>query len=898
MLFCPCRSLPGGGRGYPTRVPRNGGDWVIAGEERLADQDLVVAGNVLVVAGGTLILDRMNLEMRATDGEVPGIRVEPQGSLRITNSTVFTKSDSGFDFSAGSMSEPNLERSASLYINNTQFLSVNGLQLNYVRDAVIMNNTIGIHAGNMEYSGISLIGTENCLIQSNRLKTSPPVSSGLSAPAANGIFMDQSRGNRIIGNSIMDAGCAISMGYAWDNYIAQNTCVGPVGVPNLQELTSKWWVLNTTEQLGGGSIAIGVGSHNNTIEENTFLLSNTSLMFLGRSSHNRILRNTVKGAKIGLALIWTTHNVISGNEFADIWRYDAVHAYRATDNHIINNRFDSVHGAIGLHSSDRNVVQANEIVDAGRGIFLHGSQENRVINNSVLSTAMPIVLTGASDNTLQMNNFTQSGLQRFDDGDRNTWEENYWEADAIGPYAVPPNGVDTSPASTPQALVSAEEPDMGSKEFQSAQVSDAVITDHVVWQDETVTMTDGLTVADGGSLTLRNVTLNVAASAIPVSYTRAGNPLSLKVTDGGSLFVYDSRINGAAAGTYGGFQVAAFGGANFVIRNSSIRDCGWWCGDAAVALEEALTGGVVENCDFENTYCAVSLENVSNCFVNDNRISNAVIGITILGGGNNTVRGNRISQVAWSGIEIYNDTTIVEDNTITGGWGIGIIPFHFGTLPRNNTFQDFTGPTYRYVDPLILMDSVTFKAFSFDSARVAPGQAVKVVLRLTDAFPNFGNTPGPTGPATIEEAQSLTLACHLRVNETPIDRRLVEVKMGQTAVVELTGVAPEEGTYDIHIEQSDCAFFDPARDVLHLPCLDFGRCHWLDLRIPSYNPLFFSLGGFGTTWCREPSATFDLTSNVLRVPCLDLGNLQSYWLELLLRNPESLIFEVDSYGMN
>ena len=243
----------------------------------------------------------------------------------------------------------------------------------------------------------------------------PAVSSGQSIPAAFGISVDQSRESTIVGNRISDVMAGITMGGAWNNIVANNVCVGPIGAPGLRELTPKWWSVNTTERLGEGAILLGVGSHNNTVRNNEGYLSNTMVFFLGRSSHNTLTGNTIKGGKIGLAVIWAADNVIYNNEFADIWRYDGIHSYRGNNNQILGNRFTSVTGAIGLFSSEGCVVQGNRIADAGRGVFLHDSSENSIQNNDVSTTAMPLVLSGSSFNVVKGNNFPQQGLQRFDD---------------------------------------------------------------------------------------------------------------------------------------------------------------------------------------------------------------------------------------------------------------------------------------------------------------------------------------------------------------------------------------------------------------------------------------------------------------------------------------------------
>ena len=877
-------------------IPSNG-EWRIGDEVTLEDEVLARSGDIVIQNGGSLTCRRMEIWLTAQDADAPTITLRPGGVLRLLGSVLRGDPEKGFRLVLGDRAEP--VQPTRVEIRGSELHKVVSAGIYAIEGAVIENCRILIHGAEPYAEGIALNRSVGCTIRENEIRVEPLVSSGLSRPAAFGIGLEHSRENVIVGNRISDVLAGITLGGAWNNTITNNICIGPIGEPKLKERTSKWWSVNTTERLGEGAILVGVGSHNNTIKNNQGYLSNTMVFFLGRSSHNRFLGNTIKGGKIGLAILWAKDNVIHSNDFADIWRYDAIHSYRGANNWILGNRFTSVAGAIGLFSSKGCVLQGNRITDAGRGVFLHDSAENLILNNDVRSTAMPLVLSGSSSNKVRANNFPQKGLQRFDDGGGNLFEGNYWGDAVPSPVQIPPKGRDGTPASGVVAIISPEEPDLGAAEYREPALSDAVITENVVWQDRELDLKEGFSILQGGSLTLKNVTLRFAPQEMPISYTRPGNPLSIQVRDGGSLTIRDSRIEGPPEGLCGGFQIIAAESAVFSMKNSEIRNAGWWGGDAAVALEDGLTGGIVENCVFENIYCAVNLENVSDCSVTGNRISTAVIGIMVLGGKENTIARNRISDVGWGGIELYGPTSAVSNNTISDGWGIAIIPF-WDRVPANNGFSRFRGPAHRYAERTapIPTSAVSFKVFSLDPVDVIRGDPVRAWVRVAHAFPYYGDRPVGEGPQSLEETVALTLAVDLMVNGISIDRELAAIRLGHSAMVELEGIAPEDGVMDVGVEQSACASLLTSSARIHIPCLDLGDCFWLDLGMSAAVPFSLSIADFGVTWCRDPRAIFQTGANLLKVPCLSLGNLSSYWFDLVLQNPATLTFELTELGEN
>lgn len=515
-------------------APPSKGEWKVQSAEVVENKSIVLHANLTVKKGGRLTLRNVDLEMDSP-GDIPlGISVEPEGSLSIYDSRIFSDSECGFNFTAGSFFKEHRPKSADLVIKESRLRAVNGLQLNAIDNGEIEGNTVMVNVRGGHTNCIDLHGALNCTLKDNKIQAYPPVSTGAPAPLI-GIASARSHFNIITGNHISDTRNGLNLSYSWNNRITENTWIGPIGEPGLKEMVSRWWSVGTTGQMGEVGLYLGPWSNNNTVENNTFLLTNSGIIVVEQSGNNIIARNTAKGGGIGIALLWATDNIIDGNVFADIFREDAIHAFAARDNVIINNSVSSASGGIGLLSSDMNILQGNKISASGRGIFLHASSNNSVEQNSVTATTMPIVLSESSGNTIRMNNLAQDGLQRYDDGHDNSWEANYWGAAAVAPYPVPPNGKDYHPSKTSIPILSVETPEPELMEFKAIPYRESLIEDEVTWQNKTVTLKEGLCVKDGGSLTLRKVRLEFMPLDLPVSFEQGPNPFSITVNSGGSL---------------------------------------------------------------------------------------------------------------------------------------------------------------------------------------------------------------------------------------------------------------------------------------------------------------------------------------------------------------------------
>ena len=769
------------------------GDWTITGEEVVENENIVLDGNLIVKSGGSLTLRNTTLRMNVQyDGQY-GISVECEGSLFIYDSNMISNSEYGFTFHADS---------SNLVIKNSELrtLTGEGLAITNTDYAVIENNTILVTSQGESESCIMMYRCQHSMLKNNRISLYPPLSDVplLYTSISGGICFIRSHNNTITGNHISDTQDGFNLAYSWNNRITNNTWIGPIGVADLQELAPRWWSVSTTELRGEGGVWLGPWSNNNIVENNTMFLCGTAIAVIHQSSNNRFANNTIKGAGKGIVLRWGSNNIIDNNDVSDVWEFDAVHVYCAHNNFIINNRISSAVGGIGLFTSDNNTVHGNTISDSGRGVFLFDSFGNSIVNNEVSTSIMPIVVADSSNNIIHRNNFVENIYRGYDNGDNDNWG-NYWE-EAIGaPYAIPPKGVDQQPSNVHVPISSVQAPELELLPFEEVPHRESLIEDQRVWQNQTIILKEGATIQNGGSLTLENVTLIFAPEEVALTFSRV-NPLSITVKSGGSLFIYNSKIIGPEWGALGGFQIVVYEDSTFVIRDSEVRNGGYGWGSGAVAMEEGASGAIIENNTFTRTYCAISVEQSYNTRVINNTISNSVIGINVLGNENITVTGNKISKIAYQGIVEDAPFIPIINNTICDVWGEGILPCHWGIILENNSFSNVRGPSVLFQHPMIFAYNHGFRAFSFDSANVEAGQEITVFVRLAHTKATLDFPPEPPFPQTIDELLSLPHAVRLRVNGEIIDSKLVTLALGESATVELTGVAREAGTYDIVVE--------------------------------------------------------------------------------------------------
>ncbi len=875
-------------------------EWIVTGSETYQNQGITLRGNLIVKAAGSLTLDGVKLSFDPIGDSPIGITVEPEGSLVIRDSAITSESAAGFRFLVGQPFKWPKPKSAALTVERCTLQGVSGVSLNGVDNARIETSTILIRRQPGNSYGIDLSGSKYCALKNNRIGVYPPVASPPENLPLAGILGRRAHYNMITGNVISDTRNGINLAFSWNNRIENNIWTGPIAEPGLKTLTEKWWSVSTSSQAGEAGLFLGPWSNNNTVEGNSFSLSNTGIIVILQSQYNKVRFNTVRGGGIAVALIWVSDCLVEGNIFYDIYREEAIHAFASRHITIINNEISEAAGGVGLYSSTQNHVEGNRISVCGRGVFLHDSSLNEVVGNGIWETPIPAVLTGSSDNVVRSNNFVQEGLHSYDGGERNVWQGNFWGLGVSAPYHIPPSGVDPAPSEDRIPVRNASSPTMTFPPFEEPPYEDRILEKRLVLENQAVSWDTGLVIRNGGELVLRDVTLDFSQEVL-TSSLEIVNPVSILVTDGGSLFVEDSRITGPEWGSVGGLQIVATGDSRLTIRGTEIRNAGIWTGDGAVAIDPGAQGALVENNRFERCYCAVSMEGSENAIVRNNVVTNAVFGINAIGDGHHAVVGNDISMIGWKGISVENPTTIVEGNRISGSWGVGILPSHWGSLPQNNTYADIMGPSVLFQSPTILTGQQGLRAFSLSPSEVEPGRKIAVHMRIAHTTPHYGIPDNPAFPERIEDTAFLPFAARLRVGDERLDSEYSVIALGDAGILKLEGVPGVTGTYNVLAEPWECAVYEAATGILRIPSFELGGgFYWiaLQLSVAGDHALNFVLDGAGLSGFTARPSSFHLPSEVLFVPCLDLDGGPTYWLEMQLLSGEPITLELVSYGVN
>jgi bilirubin oxidase len=89
-----------------------------------------------------------------------------------------------------------------------------------------------------------------------------------------------------------------------------------------------------------------------------------------------------------------------------------------------------------------------------------------------------------------------------------------------------------------------------------------------------------------------------------------------------------------------------------------------------------------------------------------------------------------------------------------------------------------------------------------------------------------------------------------------------------------------------------CATFDSATNMLHVPCFDLGESYFLDLSLINDNPIQLAVANAGaSTSAGSQCATFNPLTGVLHLPCVDLET-RRYSADFVLKNTAPFSFEL------
>jgi len=184
-----------------------------------------------------------------------------------------------------------------------------------------------------------------------------------------------------------------------------------------------------------------------------------------------------------------------------------------------------------------------------------------------------------------------------------------------------------------------------------------IVTQEQTIENEAIILNGDLTVKDGGSLTLTNVTLKLNCDY--------DGQYRITVETGGSMFINRSNITAADLEHRFAFIVR---GDAFVMRDSELHGCGW----GREGKDQGIPEPAPVSHDAEGWSVAGLFIETDRAVIESNLISNNFAALVLEGTGI-TVKSNNINSNDFNPISVFGSDTYIGDNVIQhsapSGWG-------------------------------------------------------------------------------------------------------------------------------------------------------------------------------------------------------------------------------------
>ena len=737
-------------------------NWIVTGNDVIQNKTIIVKGTFTIVAGASLELQGVTLLM---DGS-SGILVEQGAKLIINNSKILSK-EPGKNF------YPIVIQSDNAQILNTEISGLGNKPGQYNNPFVITGK--GVTVENCKIGGaITLDKTSQCKLIRNKFYQE-------STPAMFYAMIDlyESNDNDILGNTEYGGLNGIYCRYSWNNNFDSNTWYAQEEkyIGNSPE---KWW--NETfvnGSVAGNGIWLNEMSNNNVVTKNKSYGASCSAFRITQSSANTLIGNDARGTRVGLVMLFAQNNLIDGNHFSDIWEYEAIQMYRTHDNYILNNSVKNSQIGVALVSSKNETLIGNTFENCSKALNVISSNDNNIRGNSITNCISSLVADWSLGNTISDNNFINSKLPAFI-CKGNVVKGNYWS----GTTATEDKTLDLAYSKSLNAIKTENAPAIIPVEYTQKSYEGIRIEQDTVWENQTIELKGTLFIADGVSLTLKNVQLIYKPDSNAVSH-------SVISSFGGNLYIENSTLTGPEYDKL--LNLSIKDAKNFVVKNSQFNNMGAWDGGGALEIENVNHVDIQGN-TFTGCYQAAKIWRCPKVVFSGNTLINLREGMNVspIDGSTVIIQNNKINQSAYHGIRIWacggllSKSSVISGNTLSNIWGDGIwcsVDF-LGKALQNNSFTNIIGPSVMSGDS-ILLDGRSFRPISIVPSTVKNGQPINLYFTVMGVRREL--------PKTQDSITDVSLTLNGKV----IGSKTLLIKSGKMNTVNFSIKATENGNYGL-----------------------------------------------------------------------------------------------------
>lgn len=533
-------------------------DRIVTGDEVWQDETITTYKMITVKSGASLTLRNVTLTFESPIDEECSIIAEPGSSLAIYSSTLSRPKYSELD-------------GFHIHVENASFVMKDSVLDGASHDCPPVYKEWGWRGAT---AALTLDHVRGAVIEGNEFKHIP-VYAMIWHDVSDSVFTNNAVTPLL---QVQNFPRFLDIWDSDNNTITDNYITGVARFITMNNRSTGNYVAgNEFAPFRAGHVGMGItlteDSNNNIFIDNKILGPSGCTPFRIFTRNNVITNNTMRDFRYGVVLAaGADGNIIASNDFSHMYEEDAIFAYRASGNYIINNHISSSIRGISLtHFSRNNIIQANTISNSRQGILISSSSDdNLIVNNKVSGNKVGITVFKSSGNKIYDNSFIGNFQQGYDDG-VNIWSlenrGNYWsdyrrEGDIA--YDIAPAGIDEHPLAESVPVVAVQVPEPAPLTFREICIPPSqAIKGEVKYENTEILMENSYWIPQGGTLILENVTLR--------SYKEAAAPYEIKVE--GSLIISNSRIIATETGI-APITIRAEQRSTLVIKDSEFHHVG------------------------------------------------------------------------------------------------------------------------------------------------------------------------------------------------------------------------------------------------------------------------------------------------------------------------------------